>query len=139
MPARTIGKAELLSPGQRDTLIDTLRTRFGRHMTRHPGLAWEAVHARLAASPAGLWSLNEMERTGGEPDVVRHDEKTGACVFFDCSAESPSGRRSVCYDGDALAARKEHKPRTSALEMAAAMGIEILTEDEYRADRKSVV
>ncbi len=134
MPARNVGTPErMLSPEQRDALLDTLRTRFERHRNRHPGLAWDAVHARLAANPAGLWSLGEMERTGGEPDVVRHDPTTGACVFVDCSAESPSGRRSVCYDGAALAARKEHKPRTSALEMAAAMGIEILTEDEYRA------
>lgn len=122
-----------LSSEQRDALLDTLEARFRAHESRHQGLAWDTVKARLTAEPTRLWSLSEMERTGGEPDVVRHDASTGECVFVDCSAESPSGRRSVCYDGAALAARKEHKPRTSALEMAAAMGIEILTEDEYRA------
>jgi hypothetical protein len=101
-------------------------------MNRHRGLQWPAVEARLEANPDQLWSLHEMERTGGEPDVVGHDKKTGEYVFFDCSAESPTGRRSVCYDREALEARKEHKPKNSATDMAAAMGIEILTEAQYR-------
>jgi len=101
-------------------------------MSRHQGLQWTAVQVRLEGNPARLWSLNEMERTGGEPDVVGHDTKTGEYVFYDCSADSPKGRRSVCYDREALDARKEHKPKTSAMDMAAAMGIEILTEVQYR-------
>ena len=101
-------------------------------MNRHQGVQWTAVQARLEANPERLWSLNEMERTGGEPDVVGHDKKTGEYVFYDCSAESPKGRRSVCYDREALEARKEHKPKNSATDMAAAMGIEILTEAQYR-------
>ncbi len=137
MPAKTSSPIRKpLSPAHGDELLRTLSARFEQHRNRHKGLAWETVHARLSASPAKLWSLGEMERTGGEPDVVSHDKKTGECAFFDCSAESPSGRRSVCYDGDALAARKEHKPRSSALEMAAAMGIELLTEEEYRELQK---
>jgi hypothetical protein len=101
-------------------------------MNRHRGLQWTAVQARLEAAPEKLWSLHEMERTGGEPDVVGHDTKTGEFVVYDCSAESPKGRRSVCYDGEALRTRKEHKPKNSAMEMAAAMEIEILTEAQYR-------
>ena len=101
-------------------------------MNRHQGLQWTAVQARLEANPEKLWSLHEMERTGGEPDVVGHDKKTGEYVFYDCSAESPKGRRSVCYDREALEARKEHKPKNSATDMAAATGIEILTEAQYR-------
>jgi hypothetical protein len=133
MPAKTNSKnTRQLSPEQRDGLLRLLKARFGRHMSRHQGLEWDTVQARLSARSAQLWSLSEMERTGGEPDVVSHDQKTGACIFGDCSAESPSGRRSVCYDREALAARKEHKPQNSALEMAAAMGIELLTEEQYR-------
>ena len=101
-------------------------------MNRHKGLAWASVQARLEANAERLWSLNEMERTGGEPDVVGHDKKTGEYIFYDCSAESPKGRRSLCYDREALEARKEHKPEDSALDMAAAMGIELLTEEQYR-------
>jgi hypothetical protein len=134
MPEKTVSKnSRQLSPEHRDGLLRLLKARFEKHMSRHRGLEWDTVQARLAASAAKLWSLSEMERTGGEPDVVGHDQKTGECTFCDCSAESPSGRRSVCYDPDALAARKEHKPKTSALEMAAAMGIELLTEEQYRA------
>ena len=121
-----------LPPGQRDELLKTLKARFEKNMNRHKGLDWAKVQARLAAKPEILWSLNEMERSGGEPDVVGHDKKTGEYIFFDCSAESPKGRRSICYDREALNARKEHKPKTSAMDMAAAMGIEILTEAEYR-------
>jgi len=126
--------ARKLSAEQRDELLSTLKDRFERHRARHQGLDWDTVQARLTApsNAAKLWSLGEMERTGGEPDVVARDAKTGECLFVDCSAESPSGRRSVCYDGEALAARKEHKPRTSAVEMAEAMGIALLTEAQYR-------
>lgn len=134
MPARTITtNTRKLSPDERDALLVVLQTRFEKHASRHKGVAWETVQARLKAGGDKLWSLGEMERTGGEPDVVSVDKKTGECVFVDCSAESPTGRRSVCYDRDALESRKEHKPRTSAVEMAASMGIELLTEDEYRA------
>jgi hypothetical protein len=121
-----------LPPEQRGALLRTLKARFEKHMHRHHGLQWAAVQARLEANPEKLWSLHEMERTGGEPDVVGHDTKTGEYVFYDCSAESPKGRRSVCYDREALEARKEHKPKNSATDMAAAMGIEILTEAQYR-------
>ena len=109
-----------------------LKARFEKNMNRHRGLQWTAVQSRLEADPESLWSLNEMEQTGGEPDVVGHDKKTGEYVFYDCSAESPKGRRSVCYDQEALEARKEHKPKNSAADMAAAMGIELLTEAQYR-------
>jgi hypothetical protein len=137
MPTKTISKnIGKLSPEQRDGLLRLLKARFEKNMSRHKGLEWDTVQARLSASAPKLWSLSEMERTGGEPDVVGHDEKTGECLFFDCSAESPSGRRSVCYDREALAARKEHKPQNSALEMAAAMGIELLTEEQYRELQK---
>ena len=133
MPAKTISTTKRkLSSEHRDALLKTLKARFEKHMRRHEGLEWGTVEARLSASDARLWSLGEMERTGGEPDVVSHDKKSGECIFCDCSAESPSGRRSLCYDGEALAARKENKPKNSALEMAAAMGIEILTEEQYR-------
>lgn len=118
---------------QTEALLKTLRTRFEQNVNRHRGLDWAKVRARLESDPAKLRSLHEMERTGGEPDVVGHDEKTGVFIFFDCSPESPSGRRSLCYDRAALDARKEAKPRSSALDMAAAMGIEILTEEQYRA------
>jgi hypothetical protein len=117
---------------QRQELLETLKTRFGTNMSRHSGLAWEKVQARLEANSGKLDSVLEMERTGGEPDVVGHEKKTGKYIFFDCSAESPKGRRSVCYDREALEARKEHKPKNNAVDMAASMGIELLTEQEYR-------
>ena len=121
-----------MSPKEREELLRALKARFEKHTGRHRGLEWGAVQARLESNPDKLWSLNEMERTGGEPDVVGHDKKTGEYVFFDCSAESPNGRRSVCYDRDALESRKEHKPKNSAVDMATAMGIEILREEQYR-------
>jgi hypothetical protein len=121
-----------LSPAQRQDLLGTLQARFEKNANRHKGLEWATVEARLAGNPEKLWSLNEMERTGGEPDVVAHDRKTGEFVFYDCAAESPRDRRSVCYDREALNARKEHKPKNDAISMAAAMGIEVLTEEQYR-------
>lgn len=120
-----------LSPEKREELLRTLKVRFEKNSNRHEGLAWADVQAKLEANMEKLWSLHEMERTGGEPDVVAQDKKTGEYIFYDCSAESPKGRRSICYDRAALESRKEHKPETSALDMAAAMGIEILTEKEY--------
>jgi hypothetical protein len=120
------------SPARRKELLGILKERFEANAARHPALRWEAVEARLEASPEKLRSLDEMEATGGEPDVVGHDPKTGEFVFRDCSAQSPKGRRSVCYDAEALASRKEHKPKGSATGMAAAMGIELLTEAQYR-------
>jgi hypothetical protein len=125
-----------LSPEQREELFRAMKARFEKNMNRHPGLDWEKVQQRLEASPAKLWSLNEMERTGGEPDVVGYDEKTGEILFYDCTAESPKGRRSLCYDGEALASRKENKPQNSAVELAAAMGVELLSEEQYRALQK---
>ena len=121
-----------LSPEQRKELLRGLKTRFEKNMNRHRGLEWAKVQAKLEASTEKLWSLNEMERTGDEPDVVGDDEKTGEYIFHDCSAQSPSGRRNICYDREALEARKENKPKNSALDMAAAMGIELLTEKQYR-------
>jgi hypothetical protein len=121
-----------LGARQRDALLEALRARFEGNVARHTGLRWERVQARLAARPDRLSSLNEMERTGGEPDVVGHDRKTGEYLFYDCAKESPDGRRSVCYDRKALEARKQHKPANSAVEMAAAMGAELLTEEQYR-------
>jgi hypothetical protein len=121
-----------LSPEQREELLRALKARFEKNMNRHKGLEWAKAQARLEANPEKLWALNEMERTGGEPDVVGHDGKTGEYIFFDCSAESPKGRRSICYDREALEARKEHKPENNAIDMAAAMGTEILTEAQYR-------
>jgi hypothetical protein len=129
-------KRSALQPGERDELLAALQARFEKNMGRHPGLAWAKVQARLEASPERLWSLNEMERTGGEPDVVGQDKKTGETVFYDCSTESPKGRTSFCYDREALDSRKEHKPKNCALDMAAAMGIELLTEEEYFALQK---
>jgi hypothetical protein len=120
------------SPAQREELLRTLKARFERNMHRHQGLEWANVQVRLAADSKSLWSLDEMERTGGEPDVVGQDKKTGEYIFYDCSAESPKGRRSVCYDREALDRRKENKPKNSAMDMAAAMGIEMLTEEQYR-------
>ena len=121
-----------LSSEQREDLLRTLKARFEKNMNRHKGLEWAKVKAKLEANSDKLWSLNEMERTGGEPDVVGHDIKTGGYIFFDCSAETPKGRISVCYDRDALESRKEHKPKNNAMDMAAAMGIELLTEEQYR-------
>lgn len=121
-----------LSSSQREELLSALKARFAKNMNRHKGLDWAKVQARLEADPEKLWSLNEMESTGGEPDVVGHDKKTGEFIFYDCAAESPKGRRSICYDAEALEARKEHKPADSAVNMAAAMGIELLTEEQYR-------
>ncbi|HVQ45263.1 MAG TPA: DUF4256 domain-containing protein [Gemmatimonadales bacterium] len=117
---------------QRDSLLKTLKARFDAHLERHAGLEWAAVLARVEANNARLWSLHEMEQSGGEPDVVGMDESTGECLFMDCSAQSPKGRRSVCYDRQALEARKEHKPKTSAVEMATAMGAALLTAEEYQ-------
>jgi hypothetical protein len=124
-------KKELL-PEQPDELLSVLKTRFEENMNRHNGLEWANVGARLEASPEKLWSLSEMERTGGEPDVVGFDKTTGEYIFYDCSTESPKGRRSLCYDREAWESRKEHKPENDAVSMAADMGIEILTEEEYR-------
>src|SRR5512145_537510 len=128
----TSNKKEL-SAEQRQELLRALKARFEKNMNRHKGLEWSKVQAKLEANTKKLWSLNEMERTGGEPDVVGHDKRTGEYVFYDCSAESPQGRRSLCYDRDALESRKEHKPENNAVDMAAAMGIELLTEEQYRA------
>jgi hypothetical protein len=125
-----------LSPKQREKLLNTLKARFEKSMNRHKGLEWAKVQAKLEANREKLWSLNEMEETGGEPDVVGHDKKTGEYIFYDCSAESPKGRRSICYDHEALESRKEHKPENSAIEMAADMGIEILTEEQYHELQK---
>jgi hypothetical protein len=119
-----------------EELLGTLKARFEKNTNRHKGLEWTAVQTRLEANPEKLWSLAEMERTGGEPDVVRQDRKTGEYIFYDCSAESPKGRRSICYDREALEARKENKPKDSATNMAAAMGVELLTEEEYRELQK---
>jgi hypothetical protein len=121
-----------VSPEQRNELLSILKTRFEKNRSRHKGLEWAEVEAKLEANTEKLWSLNEMETTGGEPDVVGYDTNTGEYIFYDCSAESPKGRRSVCYDSEALASRKEHKPKNSAIEMATAMGIELLTEAQYR-------
>jgi len=121
-----------LSPKQCGELFSALKTRFEKNMNRHKGLEWAKVQAKLLANTEKLWSLNEMEGSGGEPDVVGHDKKTGEYIFYDCSAESPKGRRSICYDDEALEARKEHKPEDSAINMATDMGIELLTEEQYR-------
>ncbi len=125
-----------LSPKQRAELLAALRARFEKHPNRHKGLDWAKVQARLEASPAKLWVLQEMERTGGEPDVVSHDKKTGEYVFFDCSPESPKGRTSVCYDREGWESRKEHRPATNAIDLATTLGIELLTEEEYFALQK---
>jgi hypothetical protein len=126
------GTKKELSPKQVSELLDILKTRFEKHVKRHDGVSWAAVEARLKSKPEKLWSLSEMERTGGEPDVVAHDKKTGEFVFFDCAPQSPGARASVCYDREALDSRKEHKPRDSAMDMATAMGVELLTEEQYR-------
>ena len=125
-------KSQSLSAKQRDSLLETLKARFEANTGRHAGVAWATVQARLESNAAKLWSLNEMEESGGEPDVIGVDKKSGECTFVDCSAQSPKGRRSVCYDREALDARKEHKPKTSAVEMATAMGAALLTVDEYQ-------
>jgi len=125
-----------LSPERREELLKALKTRFEKNMNRHKALEWAKVQAKLEANTEKLWSLNEMERTGGEPDVVGHDKQTGEYILYDCSAESPRGRRSFCYDREALESRKEHKPENNAVEMASAMGIELLTEEQYRELQK---
>src|SRR5260221_3250091 len=121
---------------QSEEILAVLKARFEKNMNRHKGLEWAKVQAKLEANAEKLWSLHEMERSGGEPDVVGHDKKTGEYIFYDCSAESPKGRRSVCYDREALESRKEHKPENNALDMAAAIGIELLTEEQYRELKK---
>lgn len=126
------GTKKQLTTKQRDELLSTLKARFEKSRNRHKGIDWAKVEARLNSRAEKLWSLNEMERTGGEPDVVAHDKKTGEYVFYDCSAQSPKDRRSLCYDREAWKSRKEAKPRGSAMEIAAAMGIELLTEEQYR-------
>src|SRR5688572_22993655 len=126
------GTKKELSPREREELLKALKARFKKNMNRHKGLDWAKVQAKLEANTEKLWSLNEMESTGGEPDIVGYDKKTGEYIFYDCSAESPKGRRSVCYDREALESRKEHKPKDSAVNMAVAMGIELLTEEQYR-------
>ncbi|WP_197530276.1 DUF4256 domain-containing protein [Bythopirellula polymerisocia] len=125
-----------LKANQCEALLESLKARFEKNMIRHKGLVWTKVQAKLVSNPEKMWSLSEMERTGGEPDVVGHDKKTGEYIFYDCSAESPKGRRSVCYDREALESRKEHKPKNNAIDMAGAMGIELLTEDQYRELQK---
>jgi hypothetical protein len=132
----TMGNKKELSPEQREELLRALKGRFEKNMNRHKDLEWAKVQAKLEANTEKLWSLNEMERTGGEPDVVGHDKKTGDYIFYDCSVESPKGRRSVCYDREGLESRKEHKPENNAIDMAAAMGIELLTEEQYRELQK---
>jgi hypothetical protein len=127
-----MSRARSLKAKEREALLEALQVRFEKNMSRHPGLQWEDVRKKLDASAEKLWSLSEMERTGGEPDVVGEGKAKDGIVFFDCSSESPKGRRSVCYDREALEARKEHKPKDNAVDMAAAMGIELLTEDQYR-------
>ncbi|MGI9089381.1 MAG: DUF4256 domain-containing protein [Chthoniobacterales bacterium] len=127
---------EKLSPKQREELLGTLEARFGKNMKRHQGLEWSKVKARLESQPGKLWSLEKMEETGGEPDVVGQDTKTGEYIFFDCSEQTPSGRTSFCYDDEALEARKENKPQDSAVGLATAMGVELLTEQEYFALQK---
>ncbi|MGH9953987.1 MAG: DUF4256 domain-containing protein [Nitrososphaeraceae archaeon] len=132
----TKGNKKELSLEQREKLLKELKARFEKNMNSHKGLEWAKVQARLEANTEKLWSLNQMERTGGEPDVVGFDKKTGEYIFYDCSVESPKGRRSLCYDREALESRKEHKPENNALDMAAAMGIELLTEEQYRELQK---
>lgn len=121
-----------LSRGQREELLAIIKTRFENNMNRHEGMKWAEVQVKLEANPGKIWTLSEMEKTGGEPDVADFDKNTGEYIFYDCSKESPEGRRNVCYDHEALKSRKEHKPENSALDMAAAMSVELLTEDQYR-------
>jgi hypothetical protein len=136
MPQQIKRNKNDLSPAQRKELLGALKTRFEKNMNRHQGLEWAKVQAKLEANADKLWSLTEMERTGGEPDVVGHDKKTGEYIFYDCSAESPKDRRSLCYDREALNSRKENKPKGNAMDLAAAMGIELLTEEQYRELQK---
>src|SRR5476651_488934 len=133
---KTVETKKSLSPAQRDSLLGALQARFEKNMGRHKGLEWAKVKARLEARAEKLWSLGEMEKTGGEPDVVGQDKKTGEYVFYDCSAQSPKGRVSFCYDREALDSRKEHKPKNCVMDAAAAMGVEVLTEEEYFALQK---
>jgi len=133
---RNLNSKKDLSPKQREDLLKALKARFEKNMGRHQGLEWAKVQAKLETNAEKLWSLSEMERTGGEPDVIGHDKNTGEYIFYDCSAESPKDRRSLCYDREALDSRKENKPANNAMELAAAMGIELLTEEEYRALQK---
>lgn len=132
----TNSKKKELSSVQREELLSALKARFEKHMNRHKTLEWEKVQAKLETNAEKLWSLNEMEKTGGEPDVVGYDKKTDEYIFYDCSAESPKGRRSICYDRKGLESRKEHKPENNAMDMAANMGIELLTEEQYRELQK---
>ncbi len=129
---KSVGTKKKLSPEKSDELLGTLQARFEKNMARHQGLEWAKVKAKVEANPEKLWSLNEMEESGGEPDVVGQDQKTGEFIFFDCSPESPKGRVAVCYDREGLESRKEHKPANNAVDLAAAMGIELMTEEEYR-------
>ena len=129
-------RAKDMGARQREELLRALKARFEINMNRHEGLAWAEVQAKLEANPEKLWSLNEMERTGGDPDVVGHDKETGEYIFVDCSAESPKGRRSVCYDREGQESRREHKPENNAVDLAAAMDIELLTEEQYRELQK---
>ena len=133
---KSSGNKKELSPERREELLGILKTRFEKNINRHKGLGWAEVKTKLEASAEKLWSLSEMERTGGEPDVVGQDKKTGEYLFFDCSPQSPEGRTSVCYDREALDSRKEHKPKNNAMDMAAAMGVELLTEEQYRELQK---
>ena len=128
---KSVETKKALSPKQVEELLGLLKARFEKNMNRHPDLAWTKVRSRLEANPSKCWSLHEMEKTGGEPDVVGHDKKTGDYLFFDCSAESPKGRTGVCYDREGLDSRKEHKPKNSVVDLAAAMGVELLTEEQY--------
>ena len=133
---KTVSKNKKLTPQELEKLIQLLKTRFEKNMSRHKGLEWPKLQTHLEGHPDKLWSINEMERTGGEPDVVGYDKKAGEYVFYDCSAESPKDRRSLCYDRQALESRKENKPKSSAIDMAAAMGIQILNEEQYRKLQK---
>ena len=134
--SKTKNNKRELSPKQREELLDILKTRFEKNISRHKDIDWNEVEAKLKNNADKLWSLNEMERTGGEPDVVGYDNKSGKYIFYDCSAESPSGRRSLCYDAEALASRKENKPKDSAVNLASAMGIDLITEEQYRQLQK---
>jgi hypothetical protein len=134
--SKTATDKKTLSARQTEDLLKTLEQRFQKNMNRHKGIEWGKVQAKLQANPEKLWSLHEMEKTGGEPDIVSEDKKTGEYLFYDCSAESPKGRRSICYDRDGLESRKEFKPNDSAVDMATAMGIELLTEEQYRELQK---
>jgi hypothetical protein len=136
MAGKTSSPKKDLSPEQRKELLRALKVRFEENMNRHKSLEWDSVRVKLEGNAEKLWSLNEMEKTGGEPDVVGHDKKTGEYIFYDCSAESPKGRRSFCYDREALESRKENKPGNSAIDMAVAINIEVLTEEQYRELQK---